>query len=133
MVLIASLVLFWTARHGYWEIVVAMALDGFGVGCVYAVNPLQITGGVPADETGSAMSFYQLVRTIAHSLASALSATVLIEAIPRGQRFPTDHGYRTAAALNTAILAVALAVSALFAARTRNPATHDRPALPQAT
>ena len=42
-----------------------MALDGFGVGCVYAVNPLQITGGVPAAETGSAISFYQLVRTVA--------------------------------------------------------------------
>jgi hypothetical protein len=34
-----------------------MTADGFGVGCVYAVNPLQITGGVPATETGSAMIF----------------------------------------------------------------------------
>jgi hypothetical protein len=51
------MVLFLLARGSYWQIVIAMAVDGFGVGCVYAVNPLQITGGVPPAETGSAMSF----------------------------------------------------------------------------
>ena len=61
-----------------------MALDGPGVGSVYAVNPLQITGGVPAAETGSAISFYQLVRTVAYALASTLSATVLVESPPAG-------------------------------------------------
>jgi len=44
--LIASMVLFLLARGAYWQIVIAMTVDGFGVGCVYAVNPLQITGGV---------------------------------------------------------------------------------------
>ena len=52
VVLIASMVLFLLARGAYWEIILTMALAGFGVGCVYAVNPLQITGGVPSDETG---------------------------------------------------------------------------------
>ena len=65
-----------------------MALSGFGVGSVYAVNPLQITGGVPASETGSAISFYQLVRTVAYAIASALSATVLVLSTPAGGRFP---------------------------------------------
>jgi hypothetical protein len=94
-----------------------MALNGFGVGSVYAVNPLQITGGVPAAETGSAISFYQLVRTVAYAIASALSATLLVLSTPAGQPFPTDAGYSAAALVSIAVLVAALAVSALFVMR----------------
>jgi hypothetical protein len=114
-VLLASMVVFLLARSTYLGIVVTTALSGFGVGCVYAVNPLQITGGVPAGETGSAISFNQLTRTVAYSLASALSATVLVLAIPPGGRVPAAAGYSAAAIVSTAVLAVALAASAVFA------------------
>jgi predicted MFS family arabinose efflux permease len=113
--LIASMLMFLAGRGSYWQIALAMAVDGFGVGCVYAVNPLQITGAVPAAETGSAMSFYQLTRTVAYSVGSALSATLLVLSIPPGQHIPADAGYTTAALACTAILVGALAVSMLFA------------------
>lgn len=116
VLLIASMVLFGLARDSYWQIVLAMALDGFGVGCVYAVNPLQITGGVPAHETGSAISFYQLARTVAYAIGSALSATVLALSIPPGHAYPTYVGYGVAAAVCTVVLVVALLASGLFAA-----------------
>ncbi len=119
VVLIASMVMFLLARGAYWEIAVAMAIDGFGVGCVYAVNPLQITRSVPAGETGSAISFYQLMRTVAYSLGSALSATVLVLSIPRNQTIPTNQGYSAAAMVSTAVLVAAFVSSALFAAVTR--------------
>jgi MFS family permease len=121
LLLIASMVLFGLARSAYWQIVLAMALDGFGVGCVYAVNPLQITSAVPAHETGSAISFYQLARTVAYAIGSALSATVLALSIPPGQPYPTYAGYGAAAAVSTAVLVMALIASGLFAAR-RGPA-----------
>ena len=91
-----------------------MAACGLGVGSVYAVNPLQITGGVPAAETGSAISFYQLVRTVAYAIASALSATLLVLSAPAGQPFPADAGYSAAALVSIAVLAATLAVSILF-------------------
>ncbi len=116
VVLIASMVLFLLARGAYWEIILTMALDGFGVGCVYGVNPLQITGGVPSDETGSAISFYQVVRTVAYSIASAFSATVLTLYIPRGRLFPTATGYSAAAFVSSLVLVVALIASACFVA-----------------
>jgi predicted MFS family arabinose efflux permease len=119
--LIASMVLFLLARGAYGQIVIAMTVDGFGVGCVYAVNPLQITSGVPPAETGSAMSFYQLARTVAYALASALSATLLVLSVPRGHALPADAGYTTAALASTAILVAALAVSLLFAMLAANP------------
>ena len=92
-----------------------MALAGFGVGCVYAVNPLQITGGVPADQTGSAISFYQLVRTVAYSIASALSATVLVLYVPAGRLLPSNAGYSAAAVVSIVVLGAALVASILFA------------------
>ena len=114
VLLIASTVLFLFVRDSYLGLIVVMALNGLGVGSVYAVNPLQITGGVPAAETGSAISFYQLVRTVAYAIASALSATVLVESTPAGHRFPTDAGYTTAALVSTAVLVAALLASSLF-------------------
>ena len=104
---------------------------GFGVGCVYAVNPLQITGGVPAAETGSAISFYQLVRTVAYSLGSTLSATVLVLYLPRGRVFPDDAGYSAAAVVCAAMLVAALAASALFAIWPAKPGAPGRPASAQ--
>jgi len=117
VLLIASMVLFLFARGSYPGLVVVMALSGLGVGSVYAVNPLQITSGVPAAETGSAISFYQLVRTVAYAIASALSATVLVESTPAGQRLPADAGYSAAALVSTAVLVVALLTSVLFVMR----------------
>ena len=122
LALIASMVWFAFFRAAYWQIVIAMTVDGFGVGCVYAVNPLQITSGVPAAETGSAMSFYQLARTVAYAAGSALSATLLVLSIPSGRHLPALAGYSTAALVCTAILTVALAVSLLFAMGGSGPA-----------
>jgi MFS family permease len=121
VLLIVAMVLFLVARDSYPGLVVVMALSGFGVGSVYAVNPLQITGGVPASETGSAISFYQLVRTVAYAIASALSATVLVESTPAGHRFPADYGYSAAALVSIAVLVAALAVSVLFVMRRPEP------------
>src|SRR5712691_10608799 len=112
--LIASTALFAVARGSYPGLVAVMALSGLGVGAVYAVNPLQITGGVPAAETGSAISFYQLARTVAYAIASALSATVLVASAPAGRPLPADAGYTAAALVCTAVLAAALLASALF-------------------
>lgn len=123
VLLIASMVFFLLARGAYWQVVAAMTLDGFGVGCVYAVNPLQIAAGVPAEETGSAMSFYQLGRTVAYAIASALSAMLLVLSTSPGHSVPADSGYSATALTGIVILAVALAVSAVFAVPDRAAGT----------
>jgi hypothetical protein len=91
---------------------------------VYAVNPLQITRGVPPEETGSAISFYQLVRTVAYSIASALSATVLVLYIPRNHTLPSNAGYSAAAVVSTAVLVAVLLASGVFAS---SAGRHRRP------
>jgi len=117
VVLGAGQVLFLLSRSGYPVVVATMALTGFGVGAVFAVNPIQIVDGVPATETGSAISFYQLIRSVGYSLASALSATVLVGYIHRGQHLPTNAGYSAAALIDLAMLGCALVASTVLALR----------------
>jgi hypothetical protein len=57
----------------------------------------------------------QVARTVAYSLGSALSATVLVLYIPRGRALPSDSGYTAAAVVSVVILLAALAASVLFA------------------
>ncbi|MFZ3562588.1 MFS transporter [Streptomyces sp. BH055] len=111
---LGSLVCFLLARSSLWGIGAMMALAGLGVGVTFAVTPGLIVGGVPAAETGSAMSFNQVVKYIGYSTGSALSAVVLQASTPLGAALPTDDGYRNAglvgcaAFLATGVIAVAL-------------------------
>lgn len=117
VVLLGAVATFLLARHALWEILVAMGLAGFGVGCVFAANALQIVRGVRAAETGSAMSFYQVLRSIGFSAGSALSATVLAAYIPTGHVLPAAAGYSASALVSIAVLLAALALSVGFAVR----------------
>jgi MFS family permease len=119
VVLLGSMVLFLLARDALWEIVVTMALAGLGVGCVFASNPLQIVRGVPPEETGSAMGFYGVVRSVSFSAGSALSATVLVIYVPRGRSLPTDGAYSVAAWISIGVLLAALALAGALAVSER--------------
>ncbi|WP_018529037.1 MULTISPECIES: MFS transporter [unclassified Streptomyces] len=109
---LGSLVCFLLARSSLWGIGSMMALAGLGVGVTFAVTPGLIVAGVPAAETGSAMSFNQVVKYIGYSTGSALSAVILQAATAPGATLPSNDGYRTAglvgcaAFLVTGILAV---------------------------
>ena len=115
VVLAAGQILFVLDRSGYLPVLATMALTGFGVGAVFAVNPLQIVEGVPANETGSSISFYQLIRTVGYSIASTLSATVLVgSTVARTGGLPSDAGYSTAAIADICVLGCAFATALLL-------------------
>ncbi len=117
LIIAVGQLLFLLTRSGYPSVIAAMTLTGLGVGAVFAINPIQIVDGAPTQDTGSAISFYQLLRTVGYSLASALSATVLIAHIHPGQHLPPDSGYSAALLVDLAILAAALLISSLLALR----------------
>jgi MFS family permease len=121
LVLIASMAVFWFARDTHWQLIVAMTLSGLGVGAVFAVNPVQIVGGVPPEQTASANSFYQVVRVAAFSAGSALSATLLVLRTPVGAAHPDASGYSLTAAVSVAILVLALGFALWFARPTSPP------------
>ena len=121
LVLIAGQGLFLVDRSGYLEVVSSMALTGLGVGAVFAVNPIQIIDGVPADQTSSSISFYQLIRTVGYAVASALSATVLVGFTASAGGYPSAAGYSTAAVVDIGLLGCALIAALVLATRQTTP------------
>ncbi|MFE4724215.1 MFS transporter, partial [Streptomyces sp. NPDC056728] len=103
---LAGLVCFLFARSSLWGIGTMMALAGLGVGVTFAVTPGLIVGGVPAQETGSAMSFNQVMKYIGYSTGSALSAVILQAATGPGAALPSNDGYRTAGLAGCAAFAI---------------------------
>ena len=87
--------------------VLAVTVLGLGVGAASAAMPAMILAVTPADETASAMSVNQVVRSVGFSVGSALGGLILSAHTLRGG-FPTQSGYTTASILG-ALLALAAA------------------------
>ncbi|WP_327287457.1 MFS transporter [Streptomyces sp. NBC_01198] len=126
-----SMVVFLLARGSLWELFLVMGVAGLGVGCTFAVMPGLIVNAVPAHETGSAISFNQVLRTIGYTTGSVLSAVVLEAHTASGRLLPANSGYQAAAWLGcaiwvvTAVVAVVLPGRATAARRTVAPVPVD--------
>jgi len=118
-----SMLMFLVARGSLWELFVIMAVAGLGVGCTFAVMPGLIVNAVPAHETGSAISFNQVLRTVGYSTGSVLSAVVLESHTPTGQLLPDSGGYQVAAWLGVAVWAVTAVVTIVLPRRGRSART----------
>jgi predicted MFS family arabinose efflux permease len=105
VVLLASLA-FALARAQLWESFAVMAVAGFGVGGMFAAAPAFIVRAVPPGETGSAVGFNQVLRTIGFSAGSALAGLVLAAATAPGAVNPAERGYTTAALIGAGFLAL---------------------------
>jgi predicted MFS family arabinose efflux permease len=120
IVVLAGFVLFAVARPDMAELLVAMAILGFGVGSFSSAMPVVILAVTPRDETSSAMSFNQVVRSGGFSLGSAVGGLVLAAGTHTGSLFPTDSAYTTAALIGIAAMAVT-AITSIALARTAEP------------
>lgn len=81
--------------HGeLFEAFVLMGLMGAGLGVTFAAIPGLIVSAVPTTETGSALGFYQVVRSVGFSVGSALVASVLSGTL-RTTGLPTVGEYST--------------------------------------
>ena len=92
-IFVLAMLEFALARGDMLHVVIAMTIAGLGVGCTFAAMPGLIVRSVPPHETGSAMSFNQVLRYVGYSTGSALSATILEMHTPVGAALPTDRGY----------------------------------------
>ncbi|MEU6345848.1 MFS transporter [Streptomyces sp. NPDC046977] len=122
---LAAVLAFALVRGQLWELFAIMAVAGFGIGWMFAVMPGMIVGSVPAHETGSAMSFNQVLRYVGYSTGSVLSATVLEAHTVAGRILPTGDGYRTAALLACGVWAAMILVTAVLPPRHRRAAATD--------
>lgn len=115
--LIVAATLLWlaVAHDRLFDVAIATALLGVGVGCSFAAMPALIVASVPPERTGSATSLNQVLRSVGGSLGSAVGVAVLAAHHPAGLPFPQESGY-TAAFLGGAVVCVATAALAILLA-----------------
>ncbi|MFL6171947.1 MAG: MFS transporter [Marmoricola sp.] len=109
-----------TLREEWWQIVLATALLGVGIGIAYAAMPALIMGAVPVTETAAANGLNALMRSVGTSLSSAVVATVLARETLRvgGTTFPTNHSFTLAFLISLAASVVALGLALAIPRRT---------------
>ncbi len=102
--MVSASTLFFAFGHAHlWQVFVMTGLLGIGLGYTFAAMPGLIVAAVPAEETSSAMGFYQVSRYIGFAIGSGLAVTLL--------RAFGDHGVPTLGSYQgTALVAAGLGV-----------------------
>jgi MFS family permease len=113
--------------HGQlFEAFVLMGLMGAGLGVTFAAIPGLIVSAVPPSETGSALGFYQVVRSVGFAVGSALAASE-VSGVLKSTGLPTVGEYTTLFWISAAVCVASAGVTwALPTPRT--PAGHAPPA-----
>jgi EmrB/QacA subfamily drug resistance transporter len=97
--------------HGHpWEVYIASALLGIGIGLAFAAMANLIVQNVRQDQTGVATGMNTVMRTLGGALGAQVAGTFLANNLA-GDGLPTEHGY----ALGFVMCAGALVVGLLFA------------------
>ena len=115
------------AASSRWEIYVASALLGIGVGFAFASLANLIVEAVPPDQTGVASGMNTIVRTIGGAIGAEVAASILAANL-LASGLPAKHGYTLTFSLCAAVLAVGVLASLAVPGRKPQPALHAIPA-----
>lgn len=96
-------------HRSLWEAFIVMFIAGLGGGLTYAAMPGYIVRATPAHDTGAALGFYQLLRSVGLSIGSAAAGAILAHFTVSGASLPVEAGFLTALNVAAGIL-VATAV-----------------------
>jgi predicted MFS family arabinose efflux permease len=117
LIFAASALFFAEEHRALWEAFVAAGFTGIGIGFTFAAMPIFIVRAVPASETGSAMGFYQVVRSIGLSVGSALAAAILAASTPAGRIIPRFGGFHVTLLVASLLSVVAAVISYVLPGR----------------
>jgi MFS family permease len=106
---LASFVILAFARDERWEIYVAAALLGSGIGLSFAAMANLIIENVGPEQTGVATGMNTVTRTLGGGFGGAATASLLAGTVG-ASGYPTAHGYTAAFAVCAVALAVGVAV-----------------------
>jgi MFS family permease len=111
-VLFAIAMAYFAFEHAsLWEAFMVMFIGGLGIGFTFAAMPGFIVASVHARDTGSAMGFYQVLRSIGLALGSAVSGAILASNTHGHSAFPAVGGFRTALVVGAVLCLVTAAMS----------------------
>src|SRR6185437_1973122 len=103
-------------RANVWELTVATAVIGAGIGIAYAAMPALIMGAVPLTETAAANGLNSLMRSVGTSLSSAVVAVVLAHNVMRLGPYllPTKDAFTIALLISLGACALGLVLTGLI-------------------
>ena len=87
-----AFVLLTVAHQQRWEIYVASALLGVGLGLAFSAMSNLIVAAVPPEQTGIASGMNANIRTIGGSIGSAVMASIVTSGVVAGS-LPAESGY----------------------------------------
>jgi MFS family permease len=129
VVAIASFVMFAAAHDERWEIYVASALNGIGIGLSFAAMAALIVEAVPQGQTGVATGMNTIMRTIGGALGAQIAASIVSAHVAAGG-LPQERGFTEAFAASAFALVLALAAGILIPRRRVEAVVpHDQPRL----
>jgi EmrB/QacA subfamily drug resistance transporter len=106
-----------------WAIVMST-----GIGLAFSAMPNLIVRAVPPTQTGEAIGFNALVRSVGASVGTQLSAAILAASATTAGGLPTDDGYSTAFLVSAGVALLAgLVALAIPPARRPDPEPPARP------
>ena len=100
------------AHEHKWEIYVASAVMGAGIGLVFSAMSALVVAAVPAEQTGVASGMNANIRTIGGSIGAALMASIVTARL-EANGLPRESGYT----IGFAVLAFGLVLAAFAALR----------------
>jgi|SRR5579884_16089 len=112
----AAFLLLTVARGQRWEIYVAAAILGAGIGLAFAAMANLIIENVGPAQTGVATGMNTVTRTVGGAFGGAATASVIAGTV-RSNGYPTAHGYTAAFALCACALAIGVLVGLLIPQR----------------
>ncbi|MDH6109009.1 MFS family permease [Kitasatospora sp. MAP12-15] len=121
----ASMIFLALQHSQQWNIYLASAVFGLGVGMAYAAMPAYINGAVPAEQSGIANGMNAVLRTVGGAIGTAVMGAILTGdtmklPIPLPIQIPTLDAYKHAYWVAAVVCLVAAAVP--FAIRQIRPA-----------
>ena len=91
-----------------WQIILAVALLGLGIGLAFASMANLIVEAVPQRQTGEATGMNTIMRTIGGAFGAQVSAAIIAGHTAGGARYATESGFTVAFLLGTAAVLLAL-------------------------
>jgi MFS family permease len=116
VVAVVSFVMFAVAHDQRWEIYVASALNGIGIGLSFAAMAALIVEAVPQGQTGVATGMNTIMRTVGGALGAQIAASIVSAHVAAGG-LPQERGFTEAFAASAVALALALAAGILIPRR----------------
>jgi MFS family permease len=108
--------MFAVAHDQRWEIYVASALNGIGIGLSFAAMATLIVEAVSPAQTGVATGMNTIMRTIGGALGAQIAASIVSAHVVAGG-LPEESGFTEAFAASAGALVLALAAGLLIPRR----------------